>query len=88
MKLHKFRSNWHWDGRVKYHEGSHYEPNDETRVAVAAGHAEEVDGSKSQVCDHFAKAPAAAPAEEAPPADKGAKKGGKKGDGDKGDGEE
>ena len=42
-KLHKFINPYFMNGLVKYHPGLAYEPNDETSVAVAQGHAEEVE---------------------------------------------
>lgn len=68
-KLHKFINEYFDNGRVKYHPGSHYQPNDETRVAVAAGHAVEVDAKPELAAAPFQKVPTppAAPAPEAKP---------------------
>lgn len=46
-KQHRFVSDFFMNGRVKYHAGLAYEPNEETRVALAQGHAEEVDSKDS-----------------------------------------
>lgn len=43
MKLHRFKSDWFDVGRVKYHAGLAYKPDEHTTLAVAQGHAEEVD---------------------------------------------
>jgi hypothetical protein len=51
MKLHKFTNDYFHSGQVKYRAGQHYEPNDETTVAVAAGHAEEVEGDSALVSE-------------------------------------
>lgn len=68
MKLHKFRNDYFSNGTIKYYAGAAYKPNDETTVAVAAGHAEEVEGKSA--CEPFTREPAAAPAP--PPVEKGA----------------
>lgn len=70
MKLHKFVNDYFWNGQVKYRAGSHYEPNDETRVAVVAGHAEAVDAGAEQARTPFTHEPAYAAKEEKPKKDK------------------
>jgi hypothetical protein len=45
-KLHKFVNDYFERGHVKYRAGHHYEPNEETTLAVKAGHAEEVEATK------------------------------------------
>lgn len=72
-KMHKFVNDYFHAGALKYRAGSHYEPNEETRVAVAAGHAEEVSVDPELALHPFTHERIRAPKDEKPKKDEGKK---------------